>query len=178
MCYANNEKRETINDGRNRTTISRKDQNARRNWNWPILGNIGSGHDQTIRDEGKKFKKYHKKSRKILETKLFSRKFIKGMYTWSVLLSGTWDYFWSGRRRNLNKWTRERENLLWCISDVLLGTPAYGQSKAGRPARTFIQQLCDDTGCNPEVLPKAMNDRETWRERVRNIRVSRTWWWW
>ena len=53
------------------------------------------------------------------------------------------------------------------VSDVLLWTPAYGQSKAGRPARTFIQQLCDDTGCSPEDLPKAMNDRETWRERVR-----------
>ena len=60
------------------------------------------------------------------------------------------------------------------VSDVLLWTPAYGQSKAGRPARTFIQQLCDDTGCNPEDLPKAMTDRKTWRERVRDIRASRT----
>ena len=60
------------------------------------------------------------------------------------------------------------------VSDVLLWTPAYGQSKAGRLARTFIQQLCDDTGCNPEDLPKAINDRETWRERVRGIRASRT----
>ena len=65
------------------------------------------------------------------------------------------------------------------VSDVLLWTPAYGQSKAGRPARTFIQQLCDDTGCNFEDLPEAMNDRETWRERVRDICASRTsWWWW
>ena len=65
------------------------------------------------------------------------------------------------------------------VSDVLLWTPAYGQSKAGRPARTFIQQLCDDTGCNSEDLPKAMNDRETWGERVRDIRASCTsWWWW
>ena len=65
------------------------------------------------------------------------------------------------------------------VSAVLLWTPAYGQSKAGRPARTFIQQLCDDTGCKPEDLPKAMNDRETWRERVRDLRASRTsWWWW
>ena len=51
------------------------------------------------------------------------------------------------------------------VSDVLLRTPAYGQSKAGRPARTYIQQLCDDTGCNPEHLPEVMNDRETWRAR-------------
>ena len=60
------------------------------------------------------------------------------------------------------------------VSDVLQWTPAHGQSKAGRPARTFIQQLCDDTGCNTEDLPKAMNDRETWRERVRDIRARRT----
>ena len=28
------------------------------------------------------------------------------------------------------------------ISDVLLWTPIYGQAKAGRPAQTYIQQLC------------------------------------
>ena len=33
------------------------------------------------------------------------------------------------------------------------------------------QQLCDDTGCNPEDLPKAMTDRETWRERGSGISV-------
>ena len=51
------------------------------------------------------------------------------------------------------------------ISDVLLWTPTYGCAKAGRPARTYIQQLCEDTGCNSEDLPEAMNDREKWRER-------------
>ena len=60
------------------------------------------------------------------------------------------------------------------IRDVLLWTPAYGQAKAGRPARTYIQQLCDDTGCSPEDLPEAMNDREKWRARVRDIRASGT----
>ena len=65
------------------------------------------------------------------------------------------------------------------FSDVLLWTPAYGQAKAGRPARTYIQQLCEDTGCSPEDLPKAMNDKEEWREKVRDIRASgTTWWWW
>ena len=65
------------------------------------------------------------------------------------------------------------------ISDVLLWTPTYGRAKAGRPARTYIQQLCEDTGCNPEDLPEAMNDREKWRERVRDIRAGgTTWWWW
>ena len=64
------------------------------------------------------------------------------------------------------------------ISDALLWTPAYGQAQAGRPARTYIHQLCEDTGCSPEDLPKAMNDREKWRERVRDIRASGMTWWW
>ena len=65
------------------------------------------------------------------------------------------------------------------ISDVLLWTPACGQAKSGRPAQTYIQQLCEDTGCSPEDLPEAMNDKEKWRERVRDIRTSgTTWWWW
>ena len=65
------------------------------------------------------------------------------------------------------------------ISDVLLWTPTHGCARVGRPARTYIQQLCEDTGCNPEDLPEAMNDREKWRETVRDIRAGgATWWWW
>ena len=78
-------------------------------------------------------------------------------------------------RRTRHCW-RSKDEL---VSDVLLWTPAYGQTKAGLPARTYIQQLCEDTGCNPEDLPKAMNDREKWRERVRGICAGGTkWWWW
>ena len=65
------------------------------------------------------------------------------------------------------------------ISDVLLWTPTYGRAKAGRPARTYIPQLCEDTGCSPEDLSEAMTDTEKWRESVRDIRASGTiWWWW
>ena len=65
------------------------------------------------------------------------------------------------------------------ISDVLQWTPIYGRAKAERPAKTYIQQLCEDTGCSPEDLPEAMNDREKWRDRVRDIPASgMTWWWW
>ena len=63
------------------------------------------------------------------------------------------------------------------ISDVLLWTPTYGRAKTGRPARTCIQQLCKDTGCGPEDLPEAMNDREKWWERVSDIRAGGTTWW-
>ena len=50
--------------------------------------------------------------------------------------------------------------------------PTHGCARVGRPARTYIQQLCEDTGCNPEDLPDAMNDREKWRETVRDIRAD------
>ena len=80
------------------------------------------------------------------------------------------------RTRHAGHCWRSRDEL---ISDVLLWTPAHGREKAGRPTRTYIQQLCEDTGCCPEDLPEAMSDREKWRERVRAIRAtSTTWWWW
>ena len=69
---------------------------------------------------------------------------------------------------------RSRDKL---ISDVFLWTPTYGRAKAGRLAQTYIQQLCEDTRCSPEDLPEAMNDREKWRERVRDIHASGTTWW-
>ena len=63
------------------------------------------------------------------------------------------------RTRQAGHCWRSKDEL---ISDVLLWTPTCGCAKAGRPARTYIQQLCED-------LPEAMNGREKWRERVRDI---------
>ena len=80
------------------------------------------------------------------------------------------------RTRHAGHRWRSRNEL---ISDVLLWTPTYGRAKAGRPTRTYIQPLCEDTGCSPEDLLEAMNDREKRRERVRDICASgTTWWWW
>ena len=73
------------------------------------------------------------------------------------------------RTRHAGHCWRSRDEL---ISDVLLWTPTHGRAKAGRPARTYIQQQCEDTGCSPEDLPEAMNDREKLRERVRDICAS------
>ena len=82
----------------------------------------------------------------------------------------------ASRTRHAGHCWRSRDEL---ISDVLLWTPTYGRGKAGQPAQTYIQQLCEDTGCSPEDLPEARNDREKWRERVRDICASSTtWWWW
>ena len=77
--------------------------------------------------------------------------------------------FRDGRRaRHAGHCWRSRDEL---ISDLLQWTPTYGRAKAGRPARTYVQQLCEDTGCSPEDLPEAMKGREKWRERVRDIRA-------
>ena len=75
------------------------------------------------------------------------------------------------RTRHAGHCWRSRDEL---IRDVLLWIPTHGRAKAGRPARTYIQRLCEDTGCCPEDLPRAMNDREEWRERVRDIRAAST----
>ena len=76
------------------------------------------------------------------------------------------------RTRHAGHCWRSRDEL---IRDILLWTPKHGRAKAG----TYIQQLCEDTRCCPEDLPRAMNDREEWLERVRDIRAtSTTWWWW
>ena len=80
------------------------------------------------------------------------------------------------RTRHAGHCWRSRDEL---IRDVLLWIATHGRAKAGRTARTYIQQLCEDTGCCPEDLPRAMNDREEWRERVRDIHAtSAIWWWW
>ena len=82
------------------------------------------------------------------------------------------------RTRHAGHCWRSRDELM---NDVLLWTPPQGRAKAGQPARTYIQQLCEDTGYSPEYHPEAMNDRERWRERVRDIRtdgVTGWWWWW
>ena len=75
------------------------------------------------------------------------------------------------RIRHAGHCWRSRDEL---IRDVLLWNSTHDRSKAGRPARTYILKLCEDTGCSPEDLPEAINDREKWRKRVRDIRATST----
>ena len=73
------------------------------------------------------------------------------------------------------------------ISGVLPRTPSHGRASVGRPARTYLQQLCTDTECSLEDQPEAVDNRDEERERerereggrVREIRASSmTRWWW
>ena len=52
------------------------------------------------------------------------------------------------RTRHAGRCWRSKDEL---TSDILLWTPSHGRAKAGWPARTYIQQLRADTGCNPET---------------------------
>ena len=80
------------------------------------------------------------------------------------------------RTRHAGHFWRSRDEL---ISDILLWTSLDGRAKVGRLAGTYIQQLCGDTGCSLEDLQEAMDDKEGWLERVREIRTGgATWWWW
>ena len=56
------------------------------------------------------------------------------------------------RTRHARPCRRSRDELM---SDVLLWTPSQGRARTGRPARTYIQKLCADTGCSSEDIPKA-----------------------
>ena len=59
--------------------------------------------------------------------------------------------------------------------DVLLWHPRQGKTPIGRPARTYIDQLRDDSGITSEDLSTAMLDRQGWKERVKTVRASSTW---
>ena len=68
------------------------------------------------------------------------------------------------RTRHTGHCWRSKDEL---VSDVLLWTPTYGRAKAGRPARTYIQQLCEQAavvlillyGCTTWMLTKRLEKK-------------------
>ena len=77
-------------------------------------------------------------------------------------------------RHAAHYWRRKDE----IITDELLWTPSYVGAKVGRPAGTYMNQLCVDTGRSQEDLPGATDDRGGWWERVKEILASSMTWWW
>ena len=112
MCHANNEMQKTTNDRRNRTTKWRKNQNAWRNGNLWILGNIGSGRYQTCGDERKNKKKNTSgEQENYSKPKISSKEWIPGL----TILWGTQVHSLTGWEKNFNQLTRVQENSWWCI---------------------------------------------------------------
>ena len=77
------------------------------------------------------------------------------------------------RTRQAGYCRRSKDKL---ISDVLLWTPSHGQVDVGCPARTYLQQLCTDTGYSLGDLPEAIRDTDEWQGRIGEIRASGTTW--
>ena len=65
-------------------------------------------------------------------------------------------------RHTRHCWRSEDE----LISDILQWTNSRGRAKAGRPVRTYIEPSLED-------LPRAMDDRDRWRDKVREMLVAR-----
>ena len=65
-------------------------------------------------------------------------------------------------------------------SDILQWTSSHERAKAGRPARTNIVKLCANRGCSLKDLQGAIDDKDGWWVRVREIRAGSVtcWWWW
>ena len=53
-------------------------------------------------------------------------------------------------------WTNKNE----LLSIILLWTPSHRCASVGQPTRTYLQQLCMDTGRSLEDLPEAMDRDE------------------
>ena len=95
----------------------------------------------------------------------------------NTLQNSSWtdsDHLFWKRSRHAGHWWRSKDEL---ISDILLWTPSHERAKAGRTVRNYIQKLCADIGYSIEDLPGAMDDRDEWRERVREICASSVIWW-
>ena len=73
------------------------------------------------------------------------------------------------RTRHAEHCWRSRDEV---VRDVLLWILSHRRTKAVGPARTYIQQLCVDTGCSPEDLSEAMDDRKGWLERARDTHAD------
>ena len=77
-------------------------------------------------------------------------------------------------RHRRHYWRKENER----ISKVLQWNPTHGCASIGRPERTYLHQLCVDTGCSLKNQPRVMEDRDAMRERFSEIHAfSMTWWW-
>ena len=70
------------------------------------------------------------------------------------------------RTRHAGLCWRRKDKL---ISNVLLWNHSHGWARVGQQARTYLQQLCVDTGCSMEDLPGAMDNRNMARKGQGNL---------
>ena len=84
MCLAKKERRKMTNGGRNRTTRSRKIRMLGVKETYKYLGILEVDTIKHAEMKEKDEKKYLRRTRKLLESKLYGRNLIKGINTWAV----------------------------------------------------------------------------------------------
>ena len=60
------------------------------------------------------------------------------------------------------------------ISHIILWTLSHGSASVGQPMRTYLRQICTDTGCNLEDCWKQWMSSK----RIKEIHASSVTWWW
>ena len=86
MCHASNEKQETTHDERNGTNKSRQIRTLEEKETYKYLGISEAGTIKQVKIKQKRKKVYCRRTKKVLETKLYSRNLVKGIDTWAVPL--------------------------------------------------------------------------------------------
>ena len=95
---------------------------------------------------------------------------MKTTQEWSFvqILEATWNNCSTATCRPSHKSNKQDEpdmrSTVEIIRDLLLWTIVYGRSHVSRPTKIYIDQLCEDTGCQLNDPPGVMDDREGWRE--------------
>ena len=112
MRHASNEKQETTHDRGNRAIKSRKIRTLGKKGNLQILGNTGSWYHQTSGDERKNKEECLGRTKKLLETRLYSRNLIKEINTWAVPLVGYSEPFLKWAREDLKQMDQRTSKLM------------------------------------------------------------------
>ena len=68
-------------------------------------------------------------------------------------------------------WRGEQQTL----QQLLLWEPTHGNRGRGRPCKTYLDQLYNDTNMEREELATAMQDRVKWRKIVNGVRARSIW---
>ena len=111
ICHACNKKLQTTHIGRIRTSKLSSHQNACRKRK--PTNTWGYRKVRTLNNGKWKKKKYERRARTLLETKLYSRNLVKLKNIWAVpLISHSGPFLkWT---REKHRWSREQENLWLC----------------------------------------------------------------
>ena len=100
----------------------------------------------------------HKNATSCIEQILEATTTNQQLYGHAPLISKTMQI---RRTRHAGHCWRSKEEL---ISNILRWTASHGGVSVGLSTKTYLQQLCSDTGCSLD-LPEAMNDTDKWWEK-------------